>query len=136
MLLHVLYWRNHQTAKTIREQILRTQQYILSNIIHLPNLIVPKDIEFNEEIYQKYLPEFKQMYNLLCVEIKDRGIEVSVGDEYLPDILNSTNEYFTKKDSRPFYTEILEETDDYILEEYEGLFAVMRYSDDNDELRD
>lgn len=131
-----LYLTEGQTAKTIREQILRTQQYILSNIIHLPNLIVPKDIEFNEEIYQRYLPEFKQMYNLLCVEIKERGIEVSVGDEYLPDILDSTNEYFTKKDSRPFYTEILEETDDYILEEYEGLFAVMRYSDGNDELRD
>lgn len=132
-----LYVTEDQIAKTIREQILRTQQYILCNIIHFPSMIIPKGTALDEETYQKYLPEFKQMYDIVCIEIKNRGIEASVKDEYLPDILNSISKYFTKNDSRPFYTEIHEETDDYILEEYEGLFAVMKYScDNNDELRD
>lgn len=120
-----LYTICDNSPQIIREQILRTQQYILCSIINLPkSIVVQKDI-FNQEIFDKYLPTFKQMYDLVCIEIKDRGIEPSVKSEYLPSILDNIDNYFSSQvEDRYFYKDANEEFEDSKTLDYNGLFAI------------
>ena len=71
-------------ATIIREQILRTQQYILANIVNFPELIVSRDHNFYEEIFCKYRSILKRMYHNVSQEIQDRDIKPLISEEYLP----------------------------------------------------
>ena len=80
-----LHTFENNKAAVIREQILRTQQYILANIVNFPELIVSKDQNFYEDVYSKYSPILKRMYYNVSQEIQDRGIKPVISEEYLPD---------------------------------------------------
>ena len=127
---HRLYSVENNKANVIREQILRTQQYILCSIINHPQLITADNL-FNQEIFDEHLPEFKQMYNLLCVEIMNRGIEITIKERYLPTILQRIEGYFSLNcdDVGLSIMEYHETTDDYTITKYDGLFAIKKYSD-------
>lgn len=127
---HRLYTVEDNKANVIREQILRTKQYILCSIINDPQLITKEKI-FDQEIFDKYLPTLNQMYNLLCVEIAHQGVEIAVKEGYLPTILNSIEDYFSSDndDDEPLIVECHEATDDYTISKYNGLFAIKKYSD-------
>ena len=118
-----LYTIENNEANVIREKILQTQQYILSSIIHYPQSIVTKHT-FNETIFSNYLVELKQMYEFVCVEIKQRGIEPVVQEEYLPSILDNVDTYFSHNNNESLLMEYYEETEDYKISKYEGLFAI------------
>lgn len=110
-------------AKIIREQILRTQQYILCTIINFPQLITSEKDFFNQEIFDKYLPTFKQMYDMVCAEIKERKIESIVKETYLPTFLQNIEDYFLPKDNY-LCESISEEMEDYRISKYAGFFAI------------
>lgn len=123
-----LYSVRDNVATVIREQILRTQQYILCTIINLPQLITSEKNLFDQDVFDKYLPTFKQMYDLVSVEIKERGITPSVKDEYLPTILDNLDGCFLSEGARGSLNEnYIEEDKDGYVTEYDGLFAIREY---------
>ena len=124
---HRLYTLEDDQANVIREQILRTQQYLLCSIINDPRSIIKKEI-FDNAIFDKFLPQLKQMYDLLCVEIAHRGIDNVVKDIYLPPILGDIKDYFSSNiDDDPFIDEYYEEKEEYIISKYKGMFAITRW---------
>lgn len=127
---HRLYTLEDDQANVIREQILRTQQYLLCSIINDPRSIIKKEI-FDKAIFDKFLPQLKQMYDLLCVEIAHRGIDNVVKDIYLPPILEDIKDYFSSNiDDDPFIDEYYEEKEEYIISKYKGMFAIKRCMED------
>lgn len=127
---HRLYTIEDNNANVIREQILRTQQYVLCSIIHDPQSITSESI-FDQEIFDKFLPKLNQMYNLLCIEIAHQGVENVVKEEYLPTILTNIGDYFLSNadENTSFFDEYHEVTDDYTISKYDGLFAIKKYCD-------
>lgn len=128
---HRLYTLEDNKANVIREQILRTQQYLLCSILNAPQSIIKEEI-FDQAIFDKYLPQLKQMYDLLCIEIAHRGIDNVVKEVYLPSVLGNIREYFSSDcdDDAPFFDEYYEETEDYIISKYKGMFAIKRCIED------
>ncbi len=68
----------------IREQVLLTQQYVLCSLIHFPGSTNMSRNKFDHTIFEKYLPTLEQMYESVCLEIKDRGLTPNVKEEYIP----------------------------------------------------
>ena len=81
-----LYTVEENMAQVIREQILRTQQYILANILNFPELTPCHEQPLYENIFLQYRSTLKRMYYHVCQEIIDRNIQPLIDDEYLPDM--------------------------------------------------
>lgn len=125
-----LYTAHEDYAAVIREQILKTQQYVLCTIINFPELITSRKGFFNQDIFEKHLATFKQMYDLVSIEIKERGIEPFVKDEYLPPILDNLDDYFLPKEScESILEDLSEEQQEEYITEYDGMFAIAAYPD-------
>ncbi len=91
-----IYTLDDNAAKTIREKILLTQQYILCSLIHFPKTICNEDKLYDEAIFEKYRSRFEHMYENVCLEVKERGLEPNIKDKYLPSIRKSSKDVFSK----------------------------------------
>ena len=128
------YTIENNSAEIIRKQILRTQQYILCSIINFPKFIKLNGDIFDEAIYVKYLPQLKQMYDNICVEMNTLQIESNIKKEYIPIFCKDLENYLSIED----YQDILSDDiinnlkESYEISDYNGMFTIIALNDYDD----
>lgn len=70
-----LYSIENNAADSIRQQILRTQQYYLASILITPYIICSDDVKCNLDIFNKYRYQFEHLFASVSQELHDKGID-------------------------------------------------------------